>query len=788
VPGNAPAATGGLARPPATAPVAAVPDPNLPLPPPIVNALPMAVLSWKKDDHALFITTGGGVLRLEPFLQGVLRVSFGPADVIAHPPKSYVVLRKPETVEWDVKETPQALALTTAAWTALIDKPSGKLSIHDASGKVVLQEPDSGGRSNSPALPIRPRQVFATTPDEGLYGLGEIGGPLNRAQGYKTNPVAIEMIQVNTKASVPVLLSTDGYSIYWDNPSRTLFNVVNGTYSFTSDFGKLVDYYVMIGPKFDDLVAHYRDLTGQAPMFPKWALGFHQSRNRYRTQDEILATLHRLRDEKIPVDSIFLDYLYWDRQVGSMTFNRKMFPDPKGMVDAIHQLHGHLVISVWPAFGKGTDNYAMMEAGGYLLNGVQALHGDSYDAFNPQAGKAYWQTVAKELEPLGIDGWFLDGPEPDSPAKEFLPSTTFLGPAYEVRNLYPLFHTTNFYQGLRAARPNQRNYIITRCAFAGQQRNATTVWSGDIGTSYGVLKGQIALALNFVATGIPYWTSDIGGYLTGDPADPVFEESYTRWWQFGTFCPIYRTHGRRQGTHENELWAFGPQTQKICTQYDDLRYRLMPYIYSLTGRVTLESYTPMRLLPFDFPDDLKVRNLGDEFMYGPAFLVSPVVEANAINRVVYLPAGTSWTDFWSGQVQQGGQEITADAPIEKIPLFIRAGSIIPMGPFLQYSDEKPADPIELRVYPGADGEFKLYEDDGITYGYEKGQFSTITFTWDEKAQTLKIGARQGSFPGMLASRTFNVVFVDATHGTGIALAEGGKSVTYTGSELAIKKP
>ncbi|MDD4922359.1 MAG: glycoside hydrolase family 31 protein, partial [Bacteroidales bacterium] len=539
-----------------------------------------------------------------------------------------------------------------------------------------------------------------------------------------------------------------------------------------------------------NLIGEYRRLTGEAPMLPVWALGYHQSRNKYSTQEEVLSVAERMRKEKIPMSSIFIDYYYWGKYgTGSHRFDEAQFPDVPGMLKKLHEeYHTKAVITIWPSFRTGTPNYQEMNNAGFLLKGSKALDGAVYDAFNPKAAEMYWKQVAASLIPLGIDGWFLDGPEPDL-VPPFLPTTTYAGPAHLVRNLYPLVHSTNFYKGLIGAFPNKRPYLLTRCAWASQQRNSTAVWSGDIPTSMRELKTQITAGLNFVASGIPYWTTDIGGYAGGDPADPAYQETFTRWWQYGVFCPIFRSHGKRfPGDRKtpNELWAYGAKAQKICTDFSNLRYRLLPYIYSLSGEVTLNNYTTMRLLAFDFPKDTSVWNIKDQFMYGPALLVNPVTEPGAASRDVYLPSGTSWVDFWTGETWTGGQTIKADAPISRIPLYVRAGSVIPMGPFVQFTGEKDAAAVELRVYTGADGAFELYEDDGETFDYKNGQFSRIPMTWNEQAKTLDIGTRQGSFKGMPGTKTFHIVWVGKQNGTGIDEAKAKKTILYSGVALKIQ--
>ena len=360
---------------------------------------------------------------------------------------------------------------------------------------------------------------------------------------------------------------------------------------------------------------------------------------------------------------------------------------------------------------------------------------------------------------------------------------TAMGSGTRYANMYPLMETQAVYDGQRATTDKQRVFILTRSAFLGQQRNSATSWSGDIAPTFDSLRRQIPAGLNYSMSGLPYWTTDIGGFQGGDPSDPAYQEVFVRWFQYGTFCPIFRTHGARNA---NELWSYGPRAQEILTYYDKLRYRLLPYIYSVAWKVTSEGYTPMRALVMDFPTDWKAIDIPDQFLFGPAFLVNPVTDAGATSRSVYLPSGTSWYDFWTGSSMHGGQTISSAAPIATMPLYVRAGSIVPIGPDLQYTGEKPADPIELRIYRGADGTFTLYEDDGESYGYENGEYATIPFTWKDASQSLTIGMRAGSFPGILRKRTFNIVLVGTEHGVGAGpVASADRVVKYTGEAISV---
>jgi alpha-D-xyloside xylohydrolase len=743
------------------------------------------VTGWKKQVDALAIKTANGTLKITPFLNKVFRVQFGP-DTAVNKVASYAVSIKPAQISFNVKETPRDIVLHTTDYDIKIAKADTRIRLFNSAGKQILQEtPQVQHFVAKQPGELVPTLNFSLTKEEALYGLGQYrDGALNLRSRKR------EMVQVNTQITMPVLLSTNGWALFWDNPTRAIFEDNEQGMHLTADFGDCVNYFVFAGSTLDELVDGYRKLTGQAPMPPKWALGYHQSRNKYATQDELLSIAKRMRSEHIPFSSIFIDYYYWGKYgTGSHHFDEAQFPDMPAMMNTLHNdLHTHVVATLWPAFKPGSANYEEMERNGYLLKDVKALDGTIYDTFNPKAAALYWKQVASQLIPTKIDGWFLDGPEPDNTVP-FLKANTYLGPASKVRNLYPLFHSTNFYCGITKLDPTKRPYIITRSAWASQQKNGTVIWSGDIASTFDELKKQIVAGLDFTATGIPYWTTDIGGYSGGNPADPAYQEIYVRWWQYGAFCPVFRSHGRRYPGHTkglNELWAFGPQAQRICTSYDELRYRLMPYIYSLTGKVTQASYTPMRLLAFDFAADAAVHSIKDEFMYGPAFLVSPVTSAGATSRSVYLPKTASWTDFWSGKVYAGGQSVNADAPLDKIPLFIRCGSIIPMGPVQQYTDEIKPEILELRVYPGANGKFDIYEDDGASTLYKKGQYTIIPLSWNDKTRTLTIGKRQGSFEGMLINRKFKIVIAGTNDGKGMEHAKGFKTIAYNGNQLTIK--
>jgi alpha-D-xyloside xylohydrolase len=515
-------------------------------------------------------------------------------------------------------------------------------------------------------------------------------------------------------------LSTYGYGIFWNNTSRSKFNnrFLNALF-LSSDVAEVIDYYFIYGPEFDQIIASYRDMTGAPPMFGKWAYGFWQCKNRYDSQQEILSIAHKYRDQHIPMDNIVQDWFWW-KTMGEPTFNEK-YPDPKGMIDDLHKNNVHIMFSFWPFFRKGSATYDDMDGKGYFIAKTVApsfhpVDQALYDAFNPDARNYYWNLINQGLFKIGADAWWMDTTEPETEGREsniLLENKVALGNGARYVNMFPLMTTTGVYQGQRATSDQKRVFILSRSAFAGSQRNAAAVWSGDINPTWAYFKKQIPAGLNYSLSGLPYWTTDIGGFVAANPDDPAYRELYIRWFQFGTFNPILRVHGTRT-TNQNELWSYGPEAQKILVSYDTLRYRLLPYIYSLAWKTTSENYTPMRGLVMDFRTDERATLIGDQFMYGPAFLVNPVTDPGSVTRRLYLPKA-KWYDFWTGDSQEGAKVYDAPSPIEQIPLFVRAGSIVPMGPEKQWSTEKPEDPIELRIYRGADGNFTLYEDENDTY-------------------------------------------------------------------------
>ena len=550
------------------------------------------------------------------------------------------------------------------------------------------------------------------------------------------------------------------------------------TTTFRSEVGQAIDYYFFYGPELNRVIADYRQLTGEAPLFPKWVYGYWQCRERYHTQKEILDVGTEFRKRKLPVDALVQDWQYWGKYGwNAMKFDESIYPDPKGMMDQFHALDEHVPISVWSRFGEDSDIYKRMSAKSLLVAGTPWV-----DFFNPEAQKTFWAELNTGLFDYGLDGWWMDASEPEFDILKG--RQTFLGSGESVRNAYPLFVTKAIYEGQRSTTDRKRVVIFTRSAYTGQQRYAAISWSGDISANWITFQRQIPAGLSFSMSGLPYWTTDGGGFFR--PKDQYTNEAYhellIRWFQYAAFCPIFRVHG---WTSNAEIWNYGPRVLDIATQFDELRYHLLPYIYSSAWGVTHDGETLMRALPLEFPSDPRAKAIADQFLFGPALLINPVTTAGATQRSIYLPVGHDWIDFWTGKTVRGGQTVTAEAPLDRIPIYAKSGSIIPFGPAVQSASAK-ADPIDIRIYPGADGDFTLYEDEGDNYDYEHGAYSIIPLHWDDKASTLTVGERRGSFPGMLEHRTFRIVRVRESNGVGIAAPEKfGTTVEFEGKAVSV---
>ena len=753
-----------------------------------------SIVSYSRIADGLEFHLHHGILNVRLCTDSLVHVTYRAANVVDHPQPWIARKDWPPVAFQEEEDATHNIVLTTSSMRIVAERNSGALVFEDANGKVLVRESGSPApRDLTPAVvngetTFHASAYFDLTHDELLYGLGQHQSGLFNQRGTD-----LLFMQDNTNISVPFLLSSRGYGLLWNSAALGRYeNHFQPKLALRADVADAVDYYFFYGPEFDSIIAAYRTLTGPAPMLPLWAYGFWQSRLQYNTQQEMLEVAAKYRDLKIPLDNLVLDF-GWMERMGSHQFTSN-FPDPTAMFRQLREMHVHTMISVWPLYTPPSANFDEMLAHNYFVTGgrtqLPSYYPDSrlFDAFDADARKTFWQQMKAALFDRGVEAWWLDSSEPlDFYGEEQGPmlegAHTGLGIATRYANMYPLMETQAVYEGQRATTDKQRVVILTRSAFLGQQRHASTAWSGDIAPDFATLRRQIPAGLNYSMSGLPYWTTDIGGFQGGNPSDPAYQEVFVRWFQYGTFCPIFRTHGARKA---NELWSYGPRAQEILRYYDKLRYRLLPYIYSLAWKVTSEGYTPMRALVMDFPSDRNALDIPDQFLFGPAFLVNPVTSAGATSRSVYLPSGSSWYDFWTGTSLKGGQSILSAAPLQTMPLYVRAGSIVPMGPELQYTSEKPADPMELRIYRGADGKFTLYEDDGESYGYEKGEHATIPFTWKDASQTLSIGTHAGSFPGMLGERTFNIVLVGKEHGVGEKpVANADRVVRYNGHAVSV---
>ena len=898
-------------------------------------------------------------MKVQFYSERTVRVVKWPAGGTSEKSSLSVIQKDLPDLEVRFAESGETITLRSGQIKLLLNKSDGAIRYLGNDNQIILEEQGKAVFApaqidqEKPAFSVQ--QNFRLTPDEGLYGLGQ---HQSGAMNYRGQTV--KLVQSNTEAVTPVLVSTKGYGIFWDNYSKTIFADNRESTSFWSEVADNIDYYFLFGPTMDQVIAGYRNLTGNAPMYGKWAYGYWQSKEHYATRDELLGIAQEYRKRRIPIDNLIQDWNYWggNDMWGGMFFDETKYPRPKEMIDLLHQQNFHIIISIWAGLGPASPIYRDMDRRGYLYSPVGWAGFKYYDAYNPVANDLYWQYANNGLFSKGIDGWWMDSTEPDivnaltKESEEYemkRVENNHLGSFARYLNPYSLLITEAVYKNQRKQTDQKRVYILTRSTFAGQQRAASTTWSGDIGANWDVYKKQIPAGINHSMAGIPYWTFDIGGFVIGSYGgvfsnggkDPAYQELYTRMFQFGAFCPIFRAHGSET---PREIWEFGEYSDTLV-KFDNLRYRLLPYIYSLGWRVTHDGYSIMRGLPMDFARDAKTYSIDDQFMFGPAIMVSPVTEymyhrppedsilitpehfktkdgqpgltakyycddefkklcheavepninvywytgwpsfitgpkfsmrwegklipaqtgkyrfhmksfgprreyldgkelphnydsvesytipvelqagkeydfafetSNAVlgafraqmfwktpeihdreatfeprqkTRTVYLPAGNQWFDFWTGESLPGGQSVLADAPIDKIPLMVKAGSILPMGPFVQYSTEKPADPIELRIYPGADGNFTLYEDENDNYNYEKGVYSTIDFHWEDAKRQLKIDARKGTFPGMLNTRTFQLVLVRKGAGTGVEPTDKpDKVISYQGEQQIVSLP
>jgi len=660
---------------------------------------------------------------------------------------------------------------------------NGNLAFKTAAGEPLLHERPNVPRTYLPSeahglFHIEDR--FGPDASEALYGLGQHQNGMFNYRG-----AVVELAHNNTDIAIPVLLSSQGYAILWNTASYSYVdNRFPRELNIESMAAPQIDFYIVYGPEFDAIVHQYRSLTGHVPLFPEWAYGFFQSRDFYKSQEEMLSIAAGYRSRHIPMDALVQDWKWWNQGgKGDPIFNPN-YPDVPGELKTLHDEHVHAMISAWAMMDATAENFKEIAQRGFDIPAAQI-----YDPTNPAAVDFYWNNFIGKLLAQGWDAFWLDSSEPEE-AWPYVGDAVLrdkqlhIGPGLEYTNVFPLMHTGGVAAHWRQTEPDKRVFILTRSAFLGEQRNSAAVWSADIYSNWWALRRQVPAGLNFALSGFPYWTTDIGGYhpapIESDP--PAYQELYARWFEYGAFCPIFRTHGHRDA---NELWSYDTVYPALVA-VDRLRYRLMPYVYSLAWSVTSDDYTIQRPLVMDFRSDPATWEIGDQFMFGPDLLVSPVLTAHATSRSLYLPAGASWYDFWTGKLATGGANITASAPVDRIPLSVRAGSILPLGPAIEYAGQA-TDPIELRVYPGADADFSLYEDQGDNPSYQQGARSIIPLHWDDATHTLTIGTRQGSFPGMPAGHEFNIVIVSAGHGVGgDATPTPDKTIHYSGQAASAK--
>lgn len=676
-------------------------------------------------------------------------------------------------------------------------------------------------------------QPFVLDKEEAIYGLGQLQNGKMIQRNMTKN-----LIQGNVEDVSPFFQSTKGYGVFWDNYSPTLFTDNEVETSFRSEVGDCVDYYFMYGKDADGVIAQVRSLTGQAPMFPLWTYGYWQSKERYKSQEEVVDVVRKYRELGIPLDGIIQDWQYWGHNYlwNAMDFQNPTFNNPQKMMEDVHAMNAHMAISIWSSFGPMTKPYRELDKKGMLFNfttwpqsGLESWPPNMeypsgvrvYDAYNPEARDIYWKYLNDGIFKLGMDAWWMDSTEPDHLdwKPEDMDTKTYLGSFRKVRNAYPLMTVGGVYDHQRAVTSDKRVFILTRSGFLGQQRYGANVWSGDVASTWESFRNQIPAGLNFSLCGMPHWNSDIGGFFAGhynkswndDSAskNPLYQELYVRWLQFGTFNPMMRSHGTDV---YREIYKFGKKGEPVYDAIEKmigLRYSLLPYIYSTSWEVSNRQSSFMRALMMDFVDDRKVWDINDEYMFGKSILVAPITHAQytpeAVVKVseeegwnrdgakktktdaavdfmetkstnIYLPAGTLWYDFWTNEKHEGGKEITKETTLDVIPLYVKAGSIIPVGPQVQYATEKPWDHLELKVYAGANGNFILYEDEFDNYNYEKGAYTEIPISWNNISRKLTIGARKGAYGGMLKNRKFTVTLQDGTQ----------KNVDYNGKAISVK--
>lgn len=750
-------------------------------------------------------------------------------SVIAQPQNSGIKITTPGNGCIVMKSQTLTVILNPQTGIITYAKPNGDALLIEQENVKAFTPVNDAGRSTYSVY-----QGFTTSKEEGLYGLGQLQNGQMMQRGMTKH-----LVQGNVEDVSPFFQSTKGYGVFWDNYSGTTYTDNEQETSFCSEVGDCIDYYFMYGGSADGVIAEVRALTGDVPMMPLWSYGFMQSKERYKSQEETVGVVKKYRELGIPLDCIIQDWQYWGHNYlwNAMDFQNPAFSRPKDMIDEVHALNARMMISIWSSFGPATKPYRALDKEGLLFDietwpqsGVDGwppnLEYPSgirvYDAYSPKARDIYWEHLNKGIFQLGMDGWWMDSTEPDhfNHKESDFDRQTGLGSYRSVRNAYPLVSVGGVSDHQRALTQDKRVIILTRSGFLGQQRYGSNVWSGDVQSSWDMFRKQITAGLNFSLTGMPHWNSDLGGFFAGSyntswgdnsaTRNPMYQELYVRWLQFGVFCPMMRSHG---ADVPREFYWYGKKGEPIYDALVDavkLRYTLLPYIYSTSWDVTHNRSTFMRALFMDFVNDKQTWNVNDEYMFGKAFLVAPVLHSqytpevqqktleenegwnrdskksaktpiltdftHSKNMEVYLPAGTRWYNFWTNEAIEGGQKLVISTTLNRIPLFVRAGSIVPCGPDVQYTGEKKWDNLTLCVYPGENGNFTLYEDEGDNYNYENGAYTEIPMNWDNASRILTIGARKGEYNGMLQKRQFIVKAIDGN----------SKTVTYTGKKIRVK--
>lgn len=740
----------------------------------------------------LTVVSDGIVTEVQAYSPTIVRV-FKYAEGQRPEKLSIPVIMKPERNVAKITRFDDRIELTTDSLKVCVLLASGEVSFYDSASKTLVRENACSVKEL--------KQSFLLESDEAIYGLGQ-----QQEGRMSQRNQELRLLQENMKIAIPFVHSVKGYGLYWDNYSPTLFIDNEGGMSFSSEAGAGCDYYFLYGGNADGVISQVRQLTGKASMFPLWALGFFQSRERYESQEQIVGIVRQYRELGLPLDCIVQDWQYWGDNLNwnAMRFDNPQFSDPDKMVRQIHDLNAKIMISVWPSFGPESDIHKELAAKDLLYNyDTHPSNGNHiYDAFNPEAREIYWKYLKEGLLSKNIDAWWLDGTEPENVkgVPYALDNMTYLGPLREYHNAFPLVTNMGVYEHLRLEDSTRRPFLMTRSGFLGQQHYGSLSWSGDVVARWDVLRKQISAGLNYSLCGIPFWNSDIGGFFAwsynNDQHNKAYHELHTRWFQFGTFCPIMRSHN--SSPVRPEIFMFGSEgdwAYDAQAKFLKLRYSLLPYLYSNAYDVYQNDGTLMRHLMMDYAFDKNVHNIDDQYFFGRGLMVKIVTEpmytqawgennqfwkedfSSLKSTSVYLPDGNSWWDFWTNIEFSGGQTISREVPIDIIPIYVPGGTILPIGPDVQYSSQKPWDELEIRIYPGADGKFVLYEDEGDGLGYERGVGSTIEFAWNEASRELSISNIKGSYPGMIKDRSFNIVVVDTSEQT---------KISYTGKEQKIK--